>query len=43
MRTAIRRLGYRYVIAVKSDHRITTPAGTTYTVTDMAGRGPARS
>ncbi|MER6943974.1 hypothetical protein ABT294_08125 [Nonomuraea sp. NPDC000554] len=42
-RSAIRHLGYRYVAALKSDHRVRTPAGTTYTVTDLAARVPARS
>lgn len=41
-RTAIRTLGYRYALAVKSDHRVTTPAGT-FTVTDLVKRLPARS
>ncbi|MFG6192384.1 transposase [Nonomuraea sp. JJY05] len=42
-RTAIRMLDYRYVIAVKGDHRITTPASTTCTVTELAEQVPARS
>lgn len=42
-RASIRALDYRYVIAVKTDHRVTTPAGTTSTVTDMARRVLARS
>ncbi|GLX02242.1 hypothetical protein Misp02_63280 [Microtetraspora sp. NBRC 16547] len=41
-RTAVRGLGYRYAVAVKSDHRVTTPAGT-FTVTDLVKRLPARS
>ncbi|RSM94891.1 IS701 family transposase [Nonomuraea sp. WAC 01424] len=41
-RTAIRALGYSYVIAVKSDHRIRTAAATS-TVTDLVKRVPTRS
>jgi SRSO17 transposase len=42
-RTAIRALEFRYVLAVKSDHRVRTSAGSTYTVTDLVKRLPARS
>ncbi|GIH23500.1 hypothetical protein Aph01nite_18100 [Acrocarpospora phusangensis] len=41
-RTAIRHVAYRYVIAVKTDHRVTTPASTS-TVIDLVKRLPARS
>lgn len=41
-RMSIRLLGYGYVIAVKSDHRVRTPAGTS-TVTDLVKRVPTRS
>ncbi|WP_329082447.1 IS701 family transposase [Streptosporangium sp. NBC_01469] len=41
-RTAIRDLAYRYVIAVKTDHRVRTPADTS-TVTDLVKRLPTRS
>lgn len=41
-RMTVRGLGYSYVIAVKSDHRVGTPAGTS-TVTDLVKRVPVRS
>ncbi|MGI5487965.1 IS701 family transposase [Microtetraspora malaysiensis] len=41
-RTAIRDLAYRYVVAVKTDHRVTVPAGT-FTVTDLVKGLPVRS
>jgi hypothetical protein len=41
-RTAIRELAHRYVIAVKTDHRVSTPTGT-FTVTDLVERLPAWS
>jgi SRSO17 transposase len=41
-RTAIRELAHRYVIAVKTDHRVSTPTGT-FTATDLVERLPAWS
>ncbi|WP_285705171.1 IS701 family transposase [Microtetraspora sp. NBRC 16547] len=41
-RTTLRSLNFRYVLAVKTDHRVTTPAGTS-TVADLAHALPTAS
>lgn len=39
LRLAARRLGFDYTVAVKTDHRVTTSAGT-FTVAELAGQVP---